>query len=486
VTFPIRFRPDAPTDTRRLLWLGAVGLVTVAATLSALIHPLVGVVVVLACLTAPVVLVHRTLALATVASVVVLLPFAAIPLGIGFNPTLLDLALAVVYVIWTVRLVTRAQGETALATPLGVAVALFMGLAAVAFVVGMGQSNPTKNQMRTFGELALSAGLFVIVPDLVTDRTSLRRLFLAVVGLGTVAALVGLVLYMVPDEAQIRLLSFLRVLDYPAGPAVLRFINDDPTRLQRATGTSVDPNAFGGMLAVVAAFLLPQLVSRAPLLPRRVAALMTGVVALAILATVSRAAFVGWVSAAALVAFARDRRLLLALAAAGLVALVSAALLPWSRAYVEHFVQGLVGADRATQMRYGEYRDALRLIARYPVFGVGFGDVRDADLYRGVSSLYLLITVSMGLVGLGAFLALVGGIAVRLGGAWRCLPPAEPTRSVVLGSLAALVAVLVSGAFDHYFFSYPHEFALLWLVLGTGYAAARIAAAGPPGLAAGE
>ncbi|MCB9162257.1 MAG: hypothetical protein H6644_20845 [Caldilineaceae bacterium] len=33
---------------------------------------------------------------------------------------------------------------------------------------------------------------------------------------------------------------------------------------------------------------------------------------------------------------------------------------------------GFAGEDLATQMRFGEYKDALILIGRYPLFGVGF------------------------------------------------------------------------------------------------------------------
>ena len=43
------------------------------------------------------------------------------------------------------------------------------------------------------------------------------------------------------------------------------------------------------------------------------------------------------------------------------------------------------------------------LIARYPIFGVGFTGVPDIDLYLGVSMLYLIIAENMGLVGLASF-----------------------------------------------------------------------------------
>lgn len=474
-------------DISRPLVVGA-GVVTVLvlAAVAAFVHPLVAVVAALGLLVLPVVLAHRTLALAGVVAVVGLLPFAAIPLNVGFNPTLLDLALGAVYLIWVMRLVTRQNQGSALASPLAIAVVLFMGLAVVAFCVGLTQGMPSKNQIRTFGELVLAAGLFVVVLDLVRDAVTLRRVVRLVVGVCATAAAIGLLLYVLPDSLQMQLLSTLRVLDYPSGPAVLRFINDDPARLQRATGTSIDPNAFGGLLAVALAFLLPQLLSRAPLVPRRLAWLMAAVMGLAVLATVSRAALLGAVAGAVVVALAWNRRLLVWGALGAAVGLALAVALPWSRAYLEHFLAGLVGEDRATQMRFGEYKDAFRLIGRYPMFGVGFGDVRDVDLYRGVSSLYLIIASSMGLLGLSGFLGLMAAIGTRLTLACRRLGRENSLGSVVLGSLAALVAVLVSGFFDHYFFTYPHEFALLWLVLGLGVAAARLGEAETEGGTAGS
>jgi hypothetical protein len=73
----------------------------------------------------------------------------------------------------------------------------------------------------------------------------------------------------------------------------------------------------------------------------------------------------------------------------------------------------------------------------------------------------------------------MAAIGAKLTAAVRRLDRELPEAAVVLGSLAALAAVLVSGFFDHYFFTYPHEFALLWLVLGLGVAAGRVALLGP-------
>ena len=493
-------------------------------------HPALPILGLAACLVAPLILREVDLALLALVAVITLLPFGALRLGIGFNPTLLDPALGALYLIWLVRRVTRTgpdapppglaplghpppragegshpPAKTDLAShPLpragegscaqreditvkevaaarsGVGVAplavLVMGVMIAALLAGLSGGLPAKNQLRTFAELLLGTGLALILGSLLTDARRVRRLFLGLTVCGSLAALVGLVLYVLPDGVQVRILSLLGALDYPTGPSVLRFLNDDPTRLQRATGTAVDPNSFGGLLAVVTALVLPQLISRAPSLPRRAAIPMVAVLGLALLATVSRGSVVGLAAGMAVIGLLRDRRWLVTGLIAGALLFVLARLLPWTSAFVDHFLagfQGVHGADRATQMRLGEYKDALRLIARYPLIGVGFGGPRDVDLYRGVSSLYLIIAETMGYLGLAAFLAAMGACLARLTWAWRTLSERDPMRDIVLGVLAALVAALVSGLFDHYFFTYPHAYALLWLVLAMGMTAAR-------------
>ena len=84
-------------------------------------------------------------------------------------------------------------------------------------------------------------------------------------------------------------------------------------------------------------------------------------------------------------------------------------LLPQTQAYVARLAAGFAGEDLATQMRFGEYKDALILVQRYPLFGVGFVSAPDIDIYLGVSMLYLIVAENMGLVGLAVFLAVLVG-----------------------------------------------------------------------------
>ena len=59
-----------------------------------------------------------------------------------------------------------------------------------------------------------------------------------------------LALYALNDQTALRLLMALGRLGYPTTGRVLRYVEDDPGGLERAIGTSVDPNSFGGMLAL--------------------------------------------------------------------------------------------------------------------------------------------------------------------------------------------------------------------------------------------
>jgi O-antigen ligase len=302
---------------------------------------------------------------------------------------------------------------------------------------------------------------------------------------GTAAALLGIGFYFLPTATANRLLTALAVFGYPAGD-VLRYIEDDPANAQRAIGTAVDPNFLGGVLATIGGLLALQVLSRKPLLGSRLASLVAFAVVLGCLVlTFSRGAMVGLAVGVGLVAVLRYRRLLLVMAAAGIVILI----LPATRDYVLHFVQGVQGQDLATQMRFGEYKDALILIQRYPALGVGFSGAPEIDIYLGVSSAYLLIAEQMGLIGLAVFL---GCMAIVF--AWsfkqrRWIYAAAESAdgqsrlALWLGAHAGLVAALVVGVVDHYFFelSFQPAGSLFWIFVGLCLAASRLASGLPAG-----
>jgi O-antigen ligase len=119
-------------------------------------------------------------------------------------------------------------------------------------------------------------------------------------------------------------------------------------------------------------------------------------------------------------------------------------------------------------MRLGEYKDALILISRYPFLGVGFTGAPDIDIYVAVANVYLIIAAQMGLVGLCAFLFVIGSVLVRFLKNRSQVLVDDELEPLWYGLHAAIIGGILSGLFDHYFFSldFHHSVTLFWLILG--------------------
>jgi len=478
----------AGTETRQLgvtvllcLIVGVAG-----GALFALLGPILAVAVLVAFVSGLAMLRSTQLTLFALVAFICLLPFAALPVpDIGFSPTFLDLVLAVLLFSWLFQLATKKKRHLR-TSALGVPIVIFMGLACASFVIGLSFGSLTTNLLRQFAELLLNIFLFFLVLNNVESREQLQQILAVLIVAGLAVAVIGLVLYYLPPDWTIRLLSMLRIFRYPAGSGVLRYIEENPDLPLRATSTSIDPNVLGGMLAIVAATAAPQLLAKDPLPLLRRRARRWGVnwalvpvlaiIVMCLLLTYSRAAMGGLAVAVLAIGLLRYRKLLMVILLAGLVMLV----LPQTQWYLQRSLEGLRGEDLATRMRFGEYKDALVLIARYPWFGVGFAGAPDIDTYLGVSSIYLLIAEQMGLIGLVVFLwinALAIRQILRWLGSQGNSTPLEPT---VLGLFAGLLAALSSGVLDHYFVNlkFQHAVALFWLCLGLAIRATQLSERG--------
>jgi O-antigen ligase len=416
-----------------------------------------------------------------VLAICLLLPFAAVPLNIGFSPTFLDLVTLLLVTVWLAQVATGRQRGW-VSTPLDLPILVFLALAFFSFIVGLGFAGLTVMTLRHFAEIVIAIALYFVVVNVLRERCDVERAVQVLLLLGFAAALIGIVLYVIPDSLAIRLLSGLRAFKYPAGDGVLRFIEDNPSLPKRAIATSVDPNVLGGVLILVIGLAAPQLLVARRLFRRELVLLLLATLGLCLLLTFSRGSLLGAAIAMAFIVFAWLARkmapLLAGLATMGGAALLAVAafgllaVIPYTQPYSQHLLDGLMGQDRATLMRFGEYKDALNLIARYPWFGVGFAGVPDIDLYVGVSSVYLLMASEMGLVGLAAFLLTIGIFFVA---GWRAFSARPELDPILLGSLAAVLGALVGGLFDHYFFNldFPHSVTLFWLVIGIAMSAGR-------------
>jgi len=406
--------------------------------------------------------------------VIGVLPFAALPFKLGFRPTFLDVALLAVYFVWVLRVVTRRDREL-VGTALGPLVFLFLLMAVFSFANGLRYSRPSMTVIRNFAELALAIAFFFVLVNTLRCRADVDFMARLVMLAGAAGAAIAVAFYVIPETWTIRILNALGRFNYPGGAGALRYIEDSADNPMRAIGTMVDPNVLGGFLILVTAFTLPQLVSPRPLFRRSWILAFVGAEVLALYLTYSRGSMAGLVAGLAIIGLLRYRKLLLA----GVVAAGLLIFLPQTQAYIVRFVEGIQLQDRATLMRLGEYKDALALIARYPWLGVGFAGSPDADLYVGVSNVYLLMAEIMGVIGVTVFLLVLAGYLRSLWVAWR--KNTDPgLEALFLGLGAAIVGGMVGGIFDHYLFNlvYPHMGVLLWTYLGLGMAATRLVA--PP------
>ncbi|UCG23138.1 MAG: O-antigen ligase family protein [Chloroflexota bacterium] len=401
--------------------------------------------------------------------VVCLIPFATIPVDLGLTPTLLDLALAATVGIWFLRLVTGRQ-RSVITAPVTLPLIIFVVLAVFAFIFGLANGPLTTNLLRHFAELLISLGFVFVVIDYFTEWDRLERMIGVIIMAGAGAAAAAIFLWLLPDTTANDILNMLQRVGYPGG-LVIRYIEENPELAERAIGTSVDPNALGGLLLMIGALLAPQLLAKRTALPRRWTVVAGGLIFVALILTFSRGALVGLAAGLGFVALARYRRLLPYLLAGGILFLV----LPVTQGYLERFVEGIQGQDLATQMRFGEYRDAMSLIARYPLFGVGFAGSPDIDLYLGVANVYLTIGQQMGVSGLVSFAAVIGTVFGYGFFNRACFKGNERLDPIWIGLHAALVGGLVVGIFDHYLFNidFHHAVTVFWLFLGLAVAATR-------------
>jgi len=392
--------------------------------------------------------------------VICLLPFATLPIDIGFSPTLLDIALGAVFFVWAMRIATHLQGEF-IGTVIGFPALVFITLAIASFIAGLAHASATANILRHFAEIILCISLFFLTVNCVRTRRQLEHLVRVILLAGFCTAAIGIVLYFLPHDLSVRLLSTLRVVRYPSGPGVLRYVEDNPELPLRAVSTVVDPNILGGMLVLLAGLAIPQIFAPRPLLPRRWIWVIVATMGLCLILTFSRSSLAGLGLALLVLGIIRYRRLLWILLGAAVLIL----LLPQTQSYVQHLIEGARGEDLATQMRFGEYKDALTLISRYPWFGVGFAGTPDIDTYLGVSSVYLMIAEKMGITGLLSFLITMGAFFMHTWRAWRRAPRQSWVEPILLGLQTAILGALIGGTLDHYLFNldFPHTAAFFLL-----------------------
>ncbi len=435
------------------------------------------------------ILLYTGVGLAIVVLVATVLPFGTLPFKAVITPNFLELSLLSLLAVWLLRLLAHPDDSLEL-TRLGLPLIGFLGITLFSLILGSNAS-PDSLTLHNYFKFVLAALFFFSMANCVRTPAQARlALRLLLIG-GGVAALIGLVLFVLPDQLALQILVALGRIGYPTSGRVLRYVADDPSGVERAIGFAVDPNSFGGMLALIGAFAITQAVAERPLLARGWAYALAGSLALATFLTQSRGALGGLVVGALYVAALRYRRLWWPVIGAAALVLTLFLGFGIGASFVTRVAEGVQFRDQANQMRLDEYQNAIEIIRRYPVFGIGFGSSGpDIDLGVGVSSIYLALAERIGLVGLLWFIGVIAAFFARSLPAMRAAfaQHDDERGAALLGLQAAIAAALAVGLLDHYFFNieFSHMVALFWGVIGLALVLEAMCFAEQPATAAIE
>lgn len=384
-------------------------------------------------------------ALYAVLAVGILLPFGTLPFSIGFTPSLIETAIGGFLVVYLFQWMTGRRRRFQV-TPASWALILFLGVIVFSFLLGLQNGFPTPNLLKNVVGLMLCISLALLLVDVIDSPAMLRRLVAVILISAGTAAAIGIVLWFLNDALAESLLVRLARIGYPGG-GVLQYREDGVQVLnERAIGTWIAPNTFGGFLMMVGALASTQVFAAKPVLRWRwLGAGVFILIAVALFLSDSRGSFLGLASALGVIAILKYRQLIPVFIVVGIIALF----LPPTQQFIDRLIAGFTASDLETQMRLGEYQDALRLIGRYPVFGVGFSGVPEIDLYIGFSSTYLTLGAYAGFLGVFTYLLAMGTVIL-----WGLRSWGESSLADIwLGLLGGLIAVLVGGIFDHFYFN---------------------------------
>jgi len=402
-------------------------------------------------------------------AVATLLPFAVIPVKLGVVQfSLVEICLLTVVVLWLLRLLAN-RGETIRGSGIDLPVLSYLAVCLAALVLGTAYQT-TSSDLHLFAQFINALLLVFVVANCVRDLATVTRLLWYLVLGGAVAGIIAVVLYYLPADTATRLLAGLSHFGYPASD-ILQY--DANTNVLKAIGTSIDHNILGATMMICGTVGVGLLAASWPKGKKIWVIAALGPILAALLLTYSRGSLVGFLCGCTVVATLRYRRLWL-IAGLMVVALALSGQLA-SSSFFTHLQTGIEVQDQATQMRFGEYKDALHLISEYPWFGVGFGNAPDVDIYLGVSSIYLMIPENVGLIGLACWVWIYATVFQK---SWRGLigRRQNEARTLAVACLGAVVSILVAGIFDHHFVDihFPHVAAMVWLMVGLLMVSLRI------------
>lgn len=337
---------------------------------------------------------------------------------------------------------------------------------ALPFVVGMviisAEGNGPVNWVRWLMNLSL---LFMVPLLLRSDRD--RDQMIVALLLGNLAMLSLSVFMFLKDRDATTMVPILTDLKYAHPEAVLDIFS---ANYQRMASPWVHPNLTGGVLALFVPLALLYGWTRSGW--RRLLGLSVAVLGCAgLLFSISRGAIV---SLALVLLWLTYKRTPYSGRILGLGVAFGAALVLFYPPLQERLLSMFSTSNASTEIRFMEYEMFPEAMARYPL-GIGFKvdpPVPGSGLL-GISNLWLNFIYKIGIPGMLLFIAVtvLWWREVRPSGAVRRI---DADNAIWLGSMAGVMAAILTGLFDHYYsFTYV-LIALFWLLMGLSLQVVRL------------
>jgi hypothetical protein len=258
-----------------------------------------------------------------------------------------------------------------------------------------------------------------------------------------------------------------------------RSFNWDEQR-HRLVSTVLEPNIAGTMLMMGVLVQAARITVGAPVKWWRILIVFVGLTL-----TISRSAAVGLFFGMICILMTQglSRRLVKILLAAGcLVALASPFLIRFLMAYDKFSI----GEGSSAAIRFTIWLQAIRIIADYPIFGIGFNTYRYALESYGIrivgASSYgaegglLFVTALTGFVGLAVYCAMLWQIVARCRSIWQDLTVPANQRGLAIGTTAATVGVVFASTFVNALLT-TFVMEMLWVLWALTFVIARAQAA---------
>lgn len=367
--------------------------------------------------------------------------------------------------LWAFLVIGAPRGSMGEAQPLRIALGVLLVCVGVSYVLAMTRPMPSDEiSPADVALLALASwcGTMLLTHDRVTNRDRLDTLVWRVAVCGGLIAALGLI-QVITRQVWVDQIAIPGLSSSPAYGLVER------GGYPRPAGTAIHPIEYG----VILAMLLPIALHVGFHHTHRHAIvrwLPAAALALVIPLTSSRSAYLG-VTIALVICFigwTRTQRALLAgIGVVGVLAMIVIA---------PNFVNSVTGMftgaseDPSVTSRTDSFGLAFQFIQANPLFGRGLGTF--LPKYRILDNQYLLLLVTIGIVGTLAFLMLGVTTVVTM------LRTRSQLRDDASRDLAMAIAASVAAGFTCLFmfdaFSFPQTMGTLFLLIGIGGALRRI------------